>query len=335
MSDIDDFKSYLESHQAAFAAWGRFVAEEIRNQLSNVISPVPVANFLKIEAKPRVKEISSALAKIGRKNYTSPQTQMTDLVGVRFVVLLAEHIQIVCEIIESSSQWNAKVSKDFADEIQQNPKAFDYQSKHYEIRPKQAFITPENVSIPADLCCEVQVRSLLQHAYAELVHDNIYKPDGNVPKKAEREVAKSMALMETTDDLFSRTLAILKEANQPQEELLSQLSHLYQEEIGLIPKVDKKTNMIFLETFQSSISQSSILSDIRSLLNEKKYIAKRIKENAEEMYFFSQPAALLVYWLIEKVGADEVCKNWPLPAYNKNLKFICTDLDKQPSHELF
>lgn len=123
MSDIDDFKSYLESHQAAFSAWGRFVAEEIQNQLSNVISPVPVANFLKIEAKPGAKEISSALAKIGRKNYTSPQTQMTDLVGVRFVALLAEHIQIVCEIIESSSQWNAKVSKDFADEIQQNPKA--------------------------------------------------------------------------------------------------------------------------------------------------------------------------------------------------------------------
>ncbi|QOG44599.1 hypothetical protein IBX79_05060 [Neisseria gonorrhoeae] len=144
-----------------------------------------------------------------------------------------------------------------------------------------------------------------------------------------------MALMETTDDLFSRTLAILKEANQPQEELLPQLSQLYQKEIGLVPEVDKKTNMIFLETFQSSISQSSIFSDIRSLLNEKKYIAKRIKENAEEMYFFSQPAALLVYWLIEKVGADEVWKKWSLPAYNKNLKFICTDLDKQPSHELF
>lgn len=107
MSDIDDFKSYLESHQAAFAAWGRFVAEEIQNQLSNVISPV------------------------------------------------------------------------------------------------------------------------------------------NVPKQAEREVAKSMALMETTDDLFSRTLAILKEANQPQEELLPQLSQLYQEEIGLVPEVDKKNQYDF------------------------------------------------------------------------------------------
>lgn len=334
MSDFDDFKSYLENHQAAFAAWGSFVAKEIQDQLSNVISPVPVANFLKIDPKPRVKEISSALAKIGRKNYTSPQTQMTDLVGVRFVVLLAEHIQIVCNIIESSSQWNAKVSKDFADEIEQNPKAFDYQSKHYEIRPKQAFITSENVTISADLCCEVQVRSLLQHAYAELVHDNIYKPDGNVPKQAEREVAKSMALMETTDDLFSRTLAILKKANQPQEELLPQLSQLYQDKIGLTPEIDKKTNMIFLETFQSSITPL-VITKIQSLLDRKQYIVRRVKENAEEMYFFRQPAALLVYWLIEEVGADEVCTQWPLPAYSQSLKLICTDLDKQPSHEHF
>ena len=36
MSDIDDFKSYLENHQAAFAAWGRFVAEEIQNQLDSL-----------------------------------------------------------------------------------------------------------------------------------------------------------------------------------------------------------------------------------------------------------------------------------------------------------
>lgn len=45
MSDIDDFKSYLENHQAAFAAWGRFVAEEIQNQLSNAISPFRLPIF--------------------------------------------------------------------------------------------------------------------------------------------------------------------------------------------------------------------------------------------------------------------------------------------------
>ena len=93
--------------------------------------------------------------------------------------------------------------------------------------------------------------------------------------------------------------------------------------------------MIFLETFQSSIDPSNILANIRSLLNEKKFLADRIKENAEEMYFFSQPAALLVYWLIETVGADEIYKNWPLPAYTKSLELICTDLDKQPSRKHF
>ena len=334
MSSLDDFKSYLESHQAVFSAWGNFVASEIQNQLSQKIHPVAVTNFLKIEPKPRIKEVSSALAKIGRKNYTSPQTQMTDLVGVRFVVLLAESIPIVCDIIESSSHWTAKVSKDFVDEIQQNPKAFDYQSKHYEIRPKQTLTLSEGLIIPADLCCEVQVRSLLQHAYAELVHDNIYKPDGDVPKQAEREVAKSMALMETTDDLFSRTLRILKESNQPHEEFLQQLSQLYQDKTGITSVIDKKTNMIFLETFSPNAASASI-ADIQGLLDKKQYIADRVKENAPEMYFFSQPVTLLVYWLIEEIGADTVWEKWPLPAYIQSLKLICTDLDKQPSIENF
>lgn len=334
MSDIDDFISYLKSHEKVFRAWGEFVAEEIQNRLSKEIDPISVNNFLKIDPKVRTKEIPSALAKIGRKNYTSPKTQMTDLVGVRFVVLLAEHIKIVCDIIESSDKWNVTVSKDFIEEIQQNPKAFDYQSKHYEIRPKQEFTTSKGITIPAELCCEVQVRSLLQHAYAELVHDNIYKPNGDVPKQAEREVAKSMALMETTDDLFSRTLQILNDSNKPLEEMLQNLSQLYQREVGVITDMDKKTNMIFLETFRKSIDSSNVES-ICNLLKKKKYILVKIQESATEMYFFRQPVVLFVYWLIETFGADEICQKWPLPAYNKSLKLICTDLDKQPSYEYF
>ena len=227
MNNFSSFEQYLQSNQAIFHAWGKFVVAEISKQLEEKISPVSLANFLKIEAKPRVKEISSALAKVGRKNYSNPQNAMTDLVGVRFVVLLAEDIPTVCKVIESVPDWTAEVSKDFSGEIQGNPKVFDYQSKHYEIRPKKDLTLENSLLIPKELCCEVQVRSLLQHAYAELVHDNIYKPDGFVPPQAEREVAKSMALMETTDDLFSKTLQILRTANKPQEQLLKRLTEIY------------------------------------------------------------------------------------------------------------
>ena len=328
----NSFKCYLEDNQEVFKAWGRFVADEISKQVAEKIRPIPLTTFFKLEPIPRVKEISSALAKVGRKNYQDPKTQMTDLVGVRFVVLLAEQIQTVCEIIESAEQWKAVVSKDFKEEIEKTPKVFDYQSKHYELRPTRE-LSVNSLTVPVDMCCEVQVRSLLQHAYAALVHDNIYKTDGIVPQQAEREVAKSMALMETTDDLFSRTLQMLKNVNHPQETILEQLTGLYHRNIGQT-EVDKKTNMLFLQEFREEIPLN-VTDEIQKLLDKKQYIAQRIKDISIEMFFFSQPVSLLVYWLIETIGPDKVQEKWPLPAYGKSFRLICSNLNNQPSVPLF
>lgn len=328
----DSFKCYLEDNQEVFKAWGRFVADEISNQVAKKIYPVPLATFFKLDPTPRVKDISSALAKVGRKNYQDPKMQMTDLVGVRFVVLLAEQIQMVCDVIESAEQWKAVVSKDFEEEIEKTPKVFDYQSKHYELRPTRE-LSVDKVTVPIGMCCEVQVRSLLQHAYAELVHDNIYKTDGFVPQQAEREVAKSMALMETTDDLFSRTLKMLKDFNRPQETILGQLADLYRKYIGET-KVDKKINMLFLQDFKEEIP-IDVAEKVQDLLDSKQYIACKVRESAIEMFFFSQPVSLLVYWMVKNLDPDIVQRKWPLPAYIKSFQLICTDLDKQPSTPLY
>ena len=131
---------------------------------------------------------------------------MTDLIGVRFVVLLSVEIRTISDIIENCDKWHATVSKDYLSEIDVNPKIFDYQSRHYEVRPITQF-DYRGESITPEMCCEVQVRTLLQHAYAELVHDSIYKPSGDVPKSAERQIARSNSFQVITQKkLASNTL---------------------------------------------------------------------------------------------------------------------------------
>ena len=336
MNDFSSFEQYLQSNQAVFQAWGKFVSAEILKQLEEKISPTSLISFLKIDAKPRVKDISSALAKVYRKNYQNPEMEMTDLVGVRFVVLLAEDIDKVCQVIESVDFWVAKVAKDFSGEIQAKPEVFDYQSKHYEIRPKTNLTLEDDLCIPQELCCEVQVRSLLQHAYAELVHDNIYKPDGIVPPQAKREVAKSMALMETTDDLFSKTLQILRVVNKPQEQLLNQLTEIYLQHINVVPDTDKKTNIVFFDAFSAYLDEQAV-GQISQMMSDKKYIAPLVKEKAQSLYFFKQPVVLLIYWLLgaNKLTPNEIQTIWPLPAYFGALESIFSDLDKRPRTPLF
>ncbi|MDH8308145.1 hypothetical protein QIG59_28275, partial [Klebsiella pneumoniae] len=68
---------------------------------------------LKIRSEPRLKTIASALGKVSRKGYDNPIVQMTDLIGVRFVVLLSVEIRTISDIIENCDKWHATVSKDY------------------------------------------------------------------------------------------------------------------------------------------------------------------------------------------------------------------------------
>lgn len=332
MNEFQEFKNYLQQNENIFRAWGEFVAEKIQKKLPLQISPLKIHEFLKIEAKPRVKDINSALAKIGRKNYKNPSREMTDLVGVRFVVLITEQINTISSIIENETEWDALLSKDFETDKLENPNVFDYQSKHYEVRPKKPIpieFKGEKIIIPKEICCEVQVRSLLQHAYAELVHDNLYKSKGSVPNKVRREVAKSMALMETTDDLFNQTLNFLHQHNEPIECLYENLSKFYIDNIGGESNFDRKTNLIILADFSDLIeSDTDTIEKIRDLFNKKTFIRSKITSRVNDYYLFQQPIILFIYWVVSTNHARITINNWPLPAYQRELDYIFTDLDK-------
>jgi len=328
--NINEFRDFLQTHQDAYAAWGRFVSGEINDALRNVLGDDKARLLLKIHSEPRLKTIASALGKVSRKGYDNPVVQMTDLIGVRFVVLLSVEIKTISDIIESCDKWNATVSKDYLTEIDVNPKIFDYQSRHYEVRPKSSFLYCGE-SITPEMCCEVQVRTLLQHAYAELVHDSIYKPTGDVPKTAERQIARSMALMETTDDLFCKTMEILADNSKDRNELYGFLSEYYSQEIGKqYISEDINVNFSVIDTFKDHID-SNLPKKIHTFLGEKKYIPKRIISRAEYNPLFSQPCILFVYWLASQLDSKEMLSKWPLPGNINGLELVLSDLGKSIS----
>ncbi|MDO9054563.1 MAG: RelA/SpoT domain-containing protein [Gallionella sp.] len=329
--DTDAFRKHLEESKSGFAAWGKYVTEKINEGASQKLGEEGIAMCFKIPSIPRLKKIDSALGKIGRKGYDNPIAQMTDLVGVRYVVLLSEQIDFVCDILKSEPTWLAEVSKDYQQEIETNPKIFDYQSQHFEVRPKNNFEI-NGILITTDMCCEVQIRTLLQHAYAELVHDSIYKPVGQVPYKAERQVAKSMALMETTDELFCSTMKLLTDVNKPRNQLYEDLTSIYREKIGghhLRP--DVKTSYAVLDEFRE-LFKDGLSAEIGRYIEGKQYIAKKVVDRAKTNLFFAQPIISFVYWAVDEIDPDELKRRWPLPGYLRDIEVIFSDLDRKPSY---
>jgi putative GTP pyrophosphokinase len=84
-----------------------------------------------------------------------------------------------------------------------DPDRFGYISLHFicRIRKERASLTEYREF--RGVCCEVQVRSILQHAWAEIEHDLGYKAGGTVPRPIRRRFSRLAGLLELADREFT------------------------------------------------------------------------------------------------------------------------------------
>ncbi|MFQ1017903.1 GTP pyrophosphokinase family protein [Gilliamella sp. BG7] len=298
--DQNEFRKKYESEMPMFKAWGDFVLSRIVNKLPENF----VENAIKIplyrENHPRLKDINSLLAKAfirKKRNYE----EITDKIGIRFVVLLESHVMALKNIIENSPDWRYSKDRELDDWRKNDPRIFDYKSLHYIVYSKKIF-NYDGISINKDTPCEIQVRTLLQHAYAEMSHDKIYKSiTKDIPAEVKRLMAKSMALMETTDELLSK-------ADETIDIFISELSGSWVDvTIKIANKLtndnydakDNSNNIYLLEELKELLDKYSIDEYIK-FLTAKPYIFNKIEENQMLMVEFKQLLTPLIYFLVEK-----------------------------------
>ena len=83
---------------------------------------------------------------------------------------------------------------------------------------EEALKEKDKYKAPLDIICaignrkaEIQVCTLLQHAWAAISHDRLYKSSFHAPKKLERQLHRVSALLEEADDEFERGISELDE----------------------------------------------------------------------------------------------------------------------------
>jgi ppGpp synthetase/RelA/SpoT-type nucleotidyltranferase len=322
-----DIINRWKSDQPIYSAWADFILNEINSRLLALINPTPLDYFLKVPVKPRLKAESTLVDKalFRNKDYQNPYADITDKVGMRYVVLLTSDIKKLCAIIEGSDCchfWDPSKDRDYEEERLIKPLEFSYQSVHYVLRAKQE-IERLGVKIPIGTACELQIRTLLQHAHSELTHDTLYKPKTNAQPHVKRTVAKSMALIEATDEFFEQAMQNLNEAAKGQRELLEQLTLLYFLNIGEQPG-SERSNQLLIDTFWKNLP-ANINEEISSYLNSKDFIYDRIKGRLELLHIFKQPVILLAYYMVDKM-AETTKQYWPTD--RGDLELVFSDLGK-------
>jgi len=223
-------------------------------------------------------------------------------------VLLTEDIDLISDIIQNSSEWVMDPCRHYAEERRLNPLLFTYQSVHYILRPKNTYSWGGD-EIPTTTPCEVQIRTLLQHAHAELTHDAIYKSKRTIRPEVHRTVAKSMALIETTDEFFSEVTRKVNYGPLEEHKILSRLDGLYQSLIGLTPHTSKSSLTIWDE-FEDLIDEH-LVENIQVFLGKHTLLSNMIKEKYSENYFYQQSTVPFVFWMLKK-KRRRLLNNWPL-----------------------
>jgi len=229
------------------------------------------------------------------KNYGNPYDDIEDKVGLRFVVLLTEDIRTIEDAINRSSHWVATMARDFEEEREARPYEFDYQSLHYVVRSNVPFEF-EGVVIPADIPCEIQIRTLLQHAYSELTHDTIYKPNVRTTPVIKRSAAKSMALIEATSDYFSAVNNVIQRVLADTKKVATFLSTKYEAVTGDKPD-DTPLNSLVIDHYRTFLTQT-FEADFEDWWRKKAFLAGIIYQRRSAAALYRTPSVLLVYFCV-------------------------------------
>lgn len=167
----------------------------------NTIGDIAKGTGIKIFAiEHRVKGEKSLADKLVRADgWYNYFEELTDILGARIICYFEDELDIIGKEIEKNFRIDWKNSSDKRKLIQ--AESFGYLSVHYTC------FLPKDRGYPEELCkwrFEIQIRTILQHAWSDIEHDLGYKSEFGVPRRIIRDFSRMAGLLELADNEFVR-----------------------------------------------------------------------------------------------------------------------------------
>lgn len=188
---------YLKSQYDCRLDSYKVFAESLQHKISQLLDDAG----LRIHSiRYRVKSWNSFSNKVRLKQYSDPFTQCQDVVGCRIITLFTHQLEHVVSLMMRNFEIVNHTTKGGKSD------RFSYKGYHVVVRS-------------GDLLGEVQIRSILQDAWAEIEHYLNYKQIG-VDEQGLRKINALSALFEIADDQFSSLYIHHQQLREQQQERL-------------------------------------------------------------------------------------------------------------------
>lgn len=159
---------------------------------------VDAENISVVTLTSRVKDFDSFIEKTERKSYIDPFDENEDFVGIRIITYFPDDVEKIARIIDDELDVQKTDDKFEALEDDQ----FGYRSVHKIATAPKSWLSTPNYRGLDSLKCEIQIRTLLMHAWAEVEHKLQYKNKASVPRPLRRKLFQLCAKFEEADEQF-------------------------------------------------------------------------------------------------------------------------------------
>lgn len=289
------------------------------------------ANIPFLSINYRIKEADSFLGKIERKKYESPFEEIEDICGVRVICYYQSDVEKIKHILKKELDVLENDNKEESLEFDQ----FGYRSMHFIVKIKKEWLSAPNYRGLENLKAEVQVRTVLMHAWAEIEHKLAYKSKSQIPTKYRRKLSLISAKLEESDEQFED---IKNQIEQKKNDLIESAKESKKFDTNVefnldslqafldfaFPEREKDisaTRELFEDMDKNNIPLKTLTdgySKVKTTIDEIEKEVKIIeKVETETPYFFQTGAAKAVLFLVDdnyaKRNSDHTFKD----IYNK------------------
>jgi predicted RNase H-like nuclease/ppGpp synthetase/RelA/SpoT-type nucleotidyltranferase len=200
---VDPVREFTLSHPARVAAGDQFLA-----LVTSILDDAGI-NYLSVTG--RTKTVASFAEKARRTRdgvplYTDPLREITDTIGIRVITYVHSDVSAVADLLRD--QVVVKDDRDMGRETAQEGR-FGYASRHLLIELDAAREGHPSYELMRGHTAQIQIRTVLQHAWAEFEHDIRYK--GTMPDQHARDFDRRFTLAAGLLELADREFSTIRD----------------------------------------------------------------------------------------------------------------------------
>lgn len=177
------------------------IYQKLSLDVNDIINTLLEVNHIKISNMAiRIKSEEALRNKAMYKNKYSHLDEITDILGVRIITLFENDVDTIFELLENTFEVCEIVDKR---KKEKNSRIeFGYNSLHIIVKFTDSRCQLVEYQKYQDIRFEIQLRTVLQHAWAEVEHGLGYKSFYEPPMSVKRKLNRLAATLEILDEEF-------------------------------------------------------------------------------------------------------------------------------------